>query len=525
MGKISKREEIESSIEANKEVLSIMPQNNLKNIQEYIKKINNMQKEYSKYRDEIYNILNIRYKEAITIEEDNQAEDIKVRISTIENILYLLSDTKNSYEKMELDKNIYKLSRYYKENLENVNTQIQECIRDFDVVGIKLQLEDFDYSIYVTEYMGTFLREYYEGDINSVELKSKFEEIYWKCPDIIMHIELNLRNIFLKNQGIIDKYFEKEKLELLKKWQKTPEEIKNKYLELKEQADKLEEANKKSITDRLIEGKLNIKNYTVDKIKANCMKIFPKNTIEEREDYTDIDINVRKFLNSLNEYKNYLEFKFIVDDIKESYKEKEKYKKIYEETRKRIDSLEKNLKKQNSKAGKKGLFGKRVEPQAQTVEQSNLINQIREEYKNLDINEFYQKMYDTLDDNSSIYDVLNLACSYYNYLIQCLIKNNKTIAQEEMDETIEKLQKFINSPYNTFINNITVLEEKDIAIIIKDRYKLLGFMIEKEDITQNVDTLVGTLQDIKMGMIIKKLEINPDEINEIINIKKTLKLK
>ena len=224
MGKISKREEIESSIEANKEVLSIMPQNNLKNIQEYIKKINNMQKEYSKYRDEIYNILNIRYKEAITIEEDNQAEDIKVRISTIENILYLLSDTKNSYEKMELDKNIYKLSRYYKENLENVNTQIQECIRDFDVVGIKLQLEDFDYSIYVTEYMGTFLREYYEGDINSVELKSKFEEIYWKCPDIIMHIELNLRNIFLKNQGIIDKYFEKEKLELLKKWQKTPEE-------------------------------------------------------------------------------------------------------------------------------------------------------------------------------------------------------------------------------------------------------------------------------------------------------------
>ena len=135
-------------------------------------------------------------------------------------------------------------------------------------------------------------------------------------------------------------------------------------------------------------------------------------------------------------------------------------------------------------------------------------------------------MYDKLDDNSSIYDVLSLACSYYNYMIQCLIKNDKTITQEEMDNKILELQDFINSPYNTFINNITILEEKDISIIIKDRYKLLGFLIEKEDITpQNVDTLISTLQDIKTGIIIKNIGINPDEINEIINIKKTLKIK
>ena len=377
MGKLSNHEEIVNSIEANKEVLSTMPHNTPKNVKEYVNKIENIQKEYNKYKDEIYKILSSRYNNALQFEDNNQIEDMQVRIKTIENVLFLLSNEKNSYEKMELDKNIYKLSRYYKENLENVNTQIQECIKDFDVIGIKLQLEDFDYSIFVSEYMETFLREYYEGDINSSELKSKFEEIYWKCPDIIMHIELNLRYIYLKNQALIDKYFEKEKQELLKKWEKSPEDIKRKYLELKEQADKLEETDKKKITEQLIEGKLNIKNYTEEKIKSNCLKLFPKSIVEGTENYADIDENVRKFLNSLNEYKSYLEFKFIVNDIRDSYKEKEKYKKIYEDTRKNIDNLEKKLKKLNSKANKKGLFGKKIETQTQTIEQTNLINEIK----------------------------------------------------------------------------------------------------------------------------------------------------
>lgn len=526
MGKTSKKEEIANLIEANKEILSTMPRNNEKNLQEYTKKIDQMYKEYDKYREEIYKILSSRYNNFINIEENKEVEDIKRRIQTIEDVLYLLSEEKNSYEKMELDKNIYKLSRYYKENLDNVNTQIQECIKDFSVIGINLQIEDFDYSIYVSEYMETFLKEYYEGDINSTELKSKFEEIYWKCPDIIMHIELNLRNIYLKNQNAIDKYFEKEKQELLKQWQKSPEEIKSKYLELKEQEDRLIETNKKNVVDQLLDGKINAKNYTDDKIKSNCSKIFPKSLIDGIENYKDIEINVRKFLNSLNEYKNYLEFKFIVNDIKNLYKEKETYKKIYEETRKKIDTLEKNLKKLNNKSVKKGLFGKRIEPQAQTIEQSNLINDIREAYKSLDINEFYQKMYDMLDDNSSIYDALNLACSYYNYLIPCLIKNNKTITQEEMDEKIAELQEFINSPYNTLINNITILEDKDIALIIKDRYKLLGFTLEREDISpQTVDTLISTLEDIKTGINIKNIGIDINEINEMINLKKTLKIK
>ena len=68
---------------------------------------------------------------------------------------------------------------------------------------------------------------------------------------------------------------------------------------------------------------------------------------------------------------------------------------------------------------------------------------------------------------------------------------------------ISNLDDFLKNPYNTIINNLTILEEKDVAIIIKDRYKLLNFMIEKEDISlNNVDNLVsGQIYWFKMEVV------------------------
>ena len=68
--------------------------------------------------------------------------------------------------------------------------------------------------------MEIFLEELERGTFPSERLKIKFDDIYWKCPEIIVHIELNIRNIYLKKEARIDKYFEKGKNELLKKWNK-----------------------------------------------------------------------------------------------------------------------------------------------------------------------------------------------------------------------------------------------------------------------------------------------------------------
>lgn len=524
MGNSKKIQQIIEKIESSKEVLSAMPKNNEKNKEKYKDILDEWKNEYQEYKEEILEILEKRYNEGINIQKDKEIDTLESRLKTINDTLYLLDDKKTSYEKLELDKNIYKLNRYYKENLENINEQILVCINKFKEVGIELDLEDFNYSVFVTEYMRTFLQELRRNNINSSKIKSKFEEIYWKCPDIIMHIELNFRNIYLKKESIINKYFDKEENELLKKWEKSPEEIINTYLNLKKQKIEKISCDSKILLDKFISGELNAKNFEDDKIKSNCSKILPKHIVDKMESDKEVSINISKFLNSLYEYKSYMSFKFIIEDIKNLYKEKDKYKKIYDETKKKIDVAEKKLRKLNKKSTSKGLFGAKKENLKQTAEQNQLVKEIKELYRQLDLDKFYNKVYTELNDNSNIYDVLRLASSYYNYLVSCIIKNNTTIAQQEIDELILELVEFLRNPYNTIINNITILEETDIALIIKDRYKLLNFIVEKEDLN-NVDSFISTLEEIQIGINIKKIGLDIEKIKELIELKKLLKIK
>ena len=527
MSSSKQKKEILDKTESIKEVLSTMPRNNAKNIEKYVVKLEELKQEYTEYEQEILKELNKRYENATNIPINNEITVLEGRLSTIDGASYVLKDQETSYEKMELDKYIYRLSKFYKENLENVNNQIALCIKAFSKVGIIVDASQFDYSIHANEYMQTFFKELEKGNINSDILKEKFEDIYWRCPDIIMHIELNLRYLYLSNESLIDKYFVKEANELLKKWQKAPNEIRNCYLDLKRQKLEKMAIDKSLLLDKFVSGKLKTKNYTDEKIKSNLSKVIEKDAFQDFEEKKEeILTNVFKFLNSLYEYKNYMNFNFIIEDIKKYYKEKENYKKVYIDTKKQIDEKEKKLRKLNKKLSSNGFFGMKKDITKQTAEQTTLIAEIKELYKQLDLNKFYNKIYSELKDDSTIYEALNLASSYYTYLTDVMIKNNKTITQEEIDEQIAELDEFLTIPYNTIINNMTILEEKDIAIIIKDRYKLLNFIVEKEDLTMNnVDTLVGILEDIIIGDNMKKAGLNIENIEEICELKKILKKK
>ena len=514
--------EIIEKIAVEKEVLSTMPRNNAKNVDKYLEKVLELKKEYESYQENIEKIFNKRLKKATDIKPTNEVENLEIRLNTIENTLYLLIDAKTSYEKMELDKNIYKIGRYYKENLENINQQIDEIIKKFENVGITLDLQDFDYSIYVEQYMKIFFQEQRKGNVNSSKLKETFEEIYWKCPDLIIHIELNIRNIFFNKQAQIDKYFEKQKNELLKKWDKTPKQIMSSYLDIEMQKKEKLSQDKKLLLEEFLNGKLNIKDYTQDKVDSNYSKILLPAKLATNQE--EIEKGIYEFLNSLYEYKNYLYFKFIIDDVKKHYNQKDGYKKIYEETKKKIDTDEKKLKKLNKKASKKGLFGKKRTEVKQSAEQNQMILEIKKTYKELDLNKFYNKIYSDLEDNSSIYDALNLANSYYNYLTNCMIENNKTITQEKIDEQIKSLDNFLKNPYNNIINNLTITEDKDVAMIIKDRYKLLSFNIEKEDFSvKSVDNLISILENLVISIRLKKTGLKPEDIEEILALKDVLK--
>lgn len=522
-----KIQEICEKIDIEKEILNAMPKNNEKNIQKYKEKIEQLKAEYKGIYNKIENELNSRYKKTIDIEPmDEKIKIIDKKINTIENELSLLNNVKTSYEKINLDRIIYKIGRYYKDNLDNINEQIGQIIRKFSEVGINLELSDFDYSIYVEQYMKVFFEEYKKNDINSNNLKAKFEEIYWKCPDIIIHIELNIRSIYYKKEAQIDKFFDKEKNLILKQSQMTKEEIKSLYFELKEQKRKIISEDKKRLLNEFLFNNLDIKNYEEEKIQSDYSKILSPTMINGIEiNQEEMEKGILELLNSLYEYKNYMNFKFIIDDLKNNYEDKEKNKKIYEETLKKIAENEKKLKKANKKTLSKGIFGKKKKEVKQTAEQNQIIEELKKEYKELDKNKFLNKIATELSPNSTIHEALNLANSYYNYLANCIIENNKNITQEKIDEQIKKLNEFINTPYNNIINNLTILEEKDIVMIIKDRYKLLNFNIKQEDFNpKNIENLTKTLENILISFRMKRVGLKVKEIKETIEIKQILKM-
>ncbi|MGN1326562.1 MAG: hypothetical protein ACI4VQ_00525 [Clostridia bacterium] len=510
-------------IESDKEILTTMPKNNKKNIAKYIANVEELKNEYQETKQQIYEEMNKRYEKIISVKENAEINMEESELEELETFLDIIETTKTSYEKMGIDKRIYKLGKFYKENLENINTEILSCINKFSEVGINLTESDFDYSLYVYEYMTTFFEEKNKENVNSDIVKSKFEEIYWKCPDIIIHIELNLRYIYLKNQKSIDKYYDRKITEIFKNINVTPDKIQEKYSDLKKKLDEDIRTDKYLITQSFLDGKLSTKDYEQETIKGEYIKLTSDKFIKNisKKDLKELNQNSIKFLHNLEEYKNYLKFQYIFDDIKKKYQEREQYKNSYNTTKKEIVAKEKKLKSLNKKITGKSLFGKKDKLEKQTAEYNSMVLELKELYKQMDNDKIYSKIIEELSESSTIYDALKFASQFNNYLVDCIIENNKTITQKEIDEVIYDLQKFLNNPYNIIIKNITILEDKNIPIIISDRYKLLNFSINKEDINEgNIDNLITTLQKIQNSCNIQKSGLKLEDMQFICEFKK-----
>ena len=334
MEKIDDIKKIMEKIELDKEILSTMPQNNQKNRKTYNTELNNLKEKYETYLKLIESELKRRYELYVDIKPNEKIENFERQYREINKNLYLVNTIKTSYEKMELDKVIYKLDKYYKENLESVNQEILNAIRKFKEVGIELTEEDFNLSSYAREYMKVFLEEIKE-DINSKKLRDAFEEIYWKCPELVAHIKLNLLNIFYTNEGVIDKYYIKAKGDFLGPLQLNEFQLQERYLKLKEKITELKRKNSYEILQSFLQGKENILDYTDEKLRNYYGKISTEETIDFKN-ISELDHDVFSFINSLNELKNYHEFVFIVEDIKRNYKEKTNYKILCNSTKKKL---------------------------------------------------------------------------------------------------------------------------------------------------------------------------------------------
>lgn len=519
--------EIIEKIDINKEILSNMPVNTKKNKDKYIQEIDKIKDTYKLYEKEILSELTSRYKEKMNfIAQSKNTELLEKRLEYLQERYEYLNEMNTSYEKIQIDRIIYRIRKFYKENLDDINYEILRYIELFKKVDITLDIQDFQYSQYTNEYMQVFFREkeHIKNREYSRNLKDAFDEIYWKCPDIIVHIELNLRYIYLKNESKINKFYAKIQNEILESGM-TKEEIKQEINELKQRLYEEKSTDKYTIVSRFFNGELKIGDYAESKIKSDYEKIIDTDmseiSIEKRKEIND---NILKFLENLYEYKSYLKFKFILDDVKEIYKQKDNYKNIYNINKKEIENLEKDFQKISKSLEKKAIFTGKGMVDKNIVKYNELITNIKELYKNLDQNKVYNKIYEKINDESTIYDIFYFANSYNGYVRDTIIKYFPTVEPKEIDEKVKELEKFVNYQNIKIINNINILENKDIALIIKDRYSLLNFNVSKKDLDEdNIETLEKTLKKLKIDIDMKKAEITIEEIEDLYNVKEILK--
>ena len=501
----SPMEILNEKIDTDKEILSVMPKNTKKNTGLYIKKVEEIKTEYERYLDDVILEIKRRANKINSIKENPEIKEVKSELQKFEG-LDLLGAGNTSYEKMKLDELLFILKRFYKNNLDQVNENILACIRRFAEVGIELKPEDFNYSPFAKRYMKVFFREYKKGDVNSQNMKDTFEKLYWECSDIIVHIELNIRYLYLKHEKEIDKHFAAENKEILKDLETSDREYLEKYRTLREKLDELEAIDKKLMLQKFLNKELDTKEYETIAIEKQFSKMLaePYDTYSKAE-INEISENIVKLSKTLEEYQCYLKYKYVFDALLKVYKEKDKFKNGYEKQKKEIQKLENKIVKTNKKYEKTDKFKDFIffkknsaeKLKTLTIEINNQILEIKELYRKIDNDKVNDKFATMLTDNSTIYDALFLAGSFYTFLVETIINEFPDIPEKEINETVSAIRKFITSPYITILNNVTIKEDKDMALMIKDKYNLFKINITKTDLDETaIGALINTVNTI-----------------------------
>lgn len=533
-------ESIEKQIDTDKEVIAVLPRNGIKAIKTLLETIKDMTDKYEYLNEMLLKDIENRYDELTTVEENQEIPKIEEEILKYD-CAVKNTDTRSSYEKMGLDKIVYNVNGYYKSNLERLNKELIDCVKQFEKVGVKLTAEDFDISEYSKEYMGVLLQEAYNGEINSERIKDAFEKVYWKCSEVVSHLYANIRYLYDKYENEIDKSYENKTAEILQRFNSTAEQVEDKKIELIIQKKKIEDTDNKIILDNFYSGKWNINDYKPENYKKIYLELISKDVSELSEkEKAEMDENMEKLNSNLSEYSKFCEYRFLVDGVLkiredelkriEADKNKKVKKTEYELIKDNIKKLTVEIFKINGKLGKpqKGFFGRKSSDNkknsAVILQRNNLILELKSLYMKLDDEIIKQKIMQNIDETSSLLEVLKLASNYYGFMAKAMIKKNEEITDKEIGEMAKDIRNFVTFSNFTVINYIKISDKKDLSVIIKDKYKLFGMQVSKENFQEdNIEDLIKKVKIIANYNNIQKSKFSVEDLEYITTVKEMLK--
>ena len=381
-------------------------------------------------------------------------------------------------------------------SLEYLNDVLKQYIDKFSEMGINLVCDDFNYSVFTKEYMEAYFLN------NNDDMLSKFEKVFFECPDFIHHIKMCLKNVIVKNKITLETTLLKQTDEKVQSsFNATNLNLFDDYLNFKDEYkwDCLKDSYN---ILQLFLGDKNIDDYMVDSDvrKKNFTKFYPSYYELNYENKLKVNAIFKDFYNTLEVLNDFYRYKFILDDMIKRYAGKESSKANYDNKLKELttsDKLRIKLNKDYYDCFVSKLF-KKANP-----EKGKLIKlQINEEivklnklYSELDDTLFNKLIGENLNDASSIYEFFELSLQSFAYLKNIFENKFKEEEDFDLEKEFNRFINFIYNPYNQFMIKINALANYDVCKVLTDKFVISGLAISTEDI--GVDGILATIDIIE----------------------------
>ena len=491
-------EELEKKFEEFKNIIDILPTNNKDNRKKKMDYILNEENSSSDIIKNVKDEIELRISKFSLLKENPDIKKVEDELNKC-NIVNEWNTYNTSYEKMHLDYYLYQLHRYYKEDLKSVNACLKKILESFNKVGIQVFKDDFEFNTMVANYMEKII-----NNVNDEELSIYFEEIYWKFPDIIKTIEISFKSIYLKYEKKIDKYYEERHEEFLKKH--NDNEIFNMRVKLNKELSELRDSD-----EYLLFNKFKNKEYTLTDFNDN--DIQKKKDLYFTTDSYNYD-NIYKLYMSLFEYNILLKYNYLLVDMRSRLEKKEDFKNSKGNAIKDIMKEESKLKKLNSsKDSKPILFFKKKNDEKWLFEYNEVLNNVIKKYEEFDNACFNELIFNKLSKDSTVLEILKFVSSNYLYFVEKTKELDENLTIVDISEKFELLKNEVNNYKYTLINNIALLDERQIKEIIVDKYNLENIIINKEMLSK--DNIEKNINDINMLLKYENLLVSGINLNDV----------
>lgn len=489
--------------------------------------------EFLNYQSTIYSFMKDRVYHLMPKNNSNKHVDDENELKLYEKLIKYSNPCIGSDYKLELLSLVSQIKDNNSMSLEDINDIISTFIGKFSVFGIKLSADDFNYSMFIHDYMVNFFSKSINTNVNDV-LRHEFEKIYFECPDFLKHLKLSLWYIIEKYKKNINNYINNETNSLIGQEQLKKDNIVETYVDLRKAYEEEIKCDEFLNLNTFLCGNKNILDYLKDSTtrKNNFNSFVINKSYDELSDdeKSKYLYDILNLSNELDELKKYYRYEFIIKDMISKYGKISEYKGKYSDKLKEItkeDNVRKKIYSSYLKAMGIGFLAKYDKEKVNLfkLKMNEQLIKLYGLYKELHDLEIFVKIESNLSEVSSIYELFKCSYSSYFYLESMLNEHFSDFSDYSITEEFNDFFRFIYSPDNLFLRQINAFSSYDICNVIADKYRLMGINIENENInSDNIEMCIMTVNFICLADRIDRRSLSIDDMFFIYKFNKFDKL-